>query len=94
MCCLTTILLFAERNRQENEDKGSCDLSYPKILYRGLSLPHKLLAEYRQKMKDKEVVVMKGIMSCSFNQLVPLGYAIANEDQDLQGVLFVINFGH
>ena len=37
---------------------------------------------------------MKGIMSCSFNQLVPLGYAIANTDDYNTGVLFVINLGH
>ena len=45
-------------------------------------------------MNNKESVVMKGIMSCSFNRLVPLGYAIGNQNEDDKGVLFVINMGH
>ena len=68
-------------NRQEHKDleyDGYCNKAHPSIVYRGLGLPNKVLTDYTDKKNNKERVVMKGIMSCSFKRLVPLGYAIGN----------------
>ena len=80
MCCLQVILKWATEYRQEHNDiqDDYRNLAHPSIVYRGLGLPNKVLTDYTIKKDNKEEVVMKGIMSCSFKRLVPLGYAIAN----------------
>ena len=45
-------------------------------------------------MKNKKRVLMKGIVSSSFNILIALGFAGTDQDPNNRDVLFVINWGH
>ena len=53
-----------------------------------------IIEEYYTKMKKKEAVRMKGIVSSSFERLVALGFAGTDQDPNNIDVLFVINWGH
>ena len=53
-----------------------------------------IIADYHDKWEKKEPVVMRGISSCSKDELVALGFAGNDNDPNNRDVLFVINFGH
>ena len=53
-----------------------------------------IIEEYYTKMKNKEAVRMRGIVSSSFDRLIALGFAVTNQDPNERDVLFVINWGH
>ena len=38
-----------------------CDLSYPNIIYRGLSVPQKTIDEYKYNMDNKKEMTMHGL---------------------------------